>query len=121
MPQRQGLSLKKRRTWLKMNVTDFHDAKSELKRAEHLVYVSLKYTRTVDVIKSIIDRLVSCYDILISSLLEEAIAQGKIERLPTTAGGKVDLLRKLYSDNPVIINNLDFYSILRKLSLAKFD
>ena len=30
----------------------------ELKRVDHLVYVSLKYTRTVDVIRSIIDRLI---------------------------------------------------------------
>ena len=34
-------------------------AKSELKRADHLIFVSLKYTRTVDVIRSIIERLIN--------------------------------------------------------------
>ena len=32
------------------------DSKQEINRADHLIYVSLKYTRTVDVIKSIIER-----------------------------------------------------------------
>ena len=33
------------------------NALSELKRAEHSLFVSLKYTRTVDVIKHIVERL----------------------------------------------------------------
>ena len=28
---------------------NIHDAKQEMKRVDHLIYVSLKYTRTVDV------------------------------------------------------------------------
>ncbi len=34
-------------------------AKEEIKRADHLMYVSLKYTRTVDILKSIIERLIN--------------------------------------------------------------
>ena len=34
-------------------------AKEELKRVDHLFFVSLKYTKTVDVIKSLIDRLIN--------------------------------------------------------------
>ena len=38
----------------------FDEAVQELKRVDHLFWVSLKYTRTVDVIKHVIDRLISC-------------------------------------------------------------
>ncbi len=39
-------------------IEDLEDsALQELKRADHLIYVTLKYTRTVDVIKNTIKRL----------------------------------------------------------------
>ena len=41
---------------------NIENAVSQLKRADHLLYVTLKYTRTVDVIKSIIKRLISAFD-----------------------------------------------------------
>ena len=49
---------------------EFEQAKGELRRADHLMYVSLKYTRTVDVIKSLIMRMLNTYDNLILSLLK---------------------------------------------------
>ena len=41
-----------------------YDAEKELKRVDHLIYVSLKYTRTVDVFKNIIKRLISTIDFI---------------------------------------------------------
>lgn len=46
-------------------------ASQELKRAEHLLYVSLKYTRTADVMQSFIARLVACFDFIIDGLLKK--------------------------------------------------
>lgn len=46
------------------------NAREELKRADHLIYVSLKYTRTVDVIASVISRLISAQQMTIDALLE---------------------------------------------------
>ena len=53
-------------------------AQSELKRADHLTYVSLKYTRTVDVLKSIISRLIATIDEGMDALLHNTKNQGKI-------------------------------------------
>ncbi len=47
-------------------------AQDELKRADHLMFVSLKYTRTVDVIKSIITRLKAAIDAGFEVLLQAA-------------------------------------------------
>ena len=35
------------------------DVKNEVKRVDHLIYVSLKYTRTVDVIRSVVERIIN--------------------------------------------------------------
>lgn len=96
------------------------DAVEELKRAEHLIYVSLKYTRTCDIIKHVIERLIACYDFMFNHLLEKAKDQNEIEVIPFAPAAKAESLKKLYADNDFIQENLNFYLFLRKLSRAKF-
>ena len=57
------------------------NAKEELKRVDHLIYVSLKYTRTVDVIKSIIERMINAFDFSIRAGLEYAKGKKKIKAI----------------------------------------
>ena len=50
---------------------DFEEnAEEELKRADHLIYVTLKYTKTVDVIKNTIKRLINSMDFAVKEGLE---------------------------------------------------
>ena len=37
------------------------NAKEELKRVDHLFYVSLKYTRTADMMRHLIERLINAF------------------------------------------------------------
>ena len=37
---------------------NLENAKEELKRIDHLIYVTLKYTRTVDVLLSVVERMI---------------------------------------------------------------
>jgi hypothetical protein len=97
-----------------------HYAGEELKRAEHLLYVSLKYTRTVDVMKSLIDRLIACFDILIEGILEQKEKENIIFDIPKAPFARVEIVRGLYKDNKQIKNFLDFYTVLRKLSRSPF-
>ena len=96
------------------------EARGELVRADHLIYVSLKYTRTVDVIKSCIDRLINTFDSVILGLLEEAKEQGKIEVIPPAPIMKASALKNLHKDNMKIQNFMDLYLFLRKVTRAKF-
>jgi hypothetical protein len=48
-------------------------------RVDHLIFVSLKYSRTVDVIKSVIKRLISTYEIAMKALLENALEGEKLK------------------------------------------
>jgi hypothetical protein len=92
-----------------------NNAKEEFKRCDHLLYVSLKYTRTVDVIKSLISRMLSCYEFIIKSLILE-----KKKEVPEQIGVKIDLVKKLYSDNIVVMDNISSFVFLRKLDKAGY-
>ncbi|MBN1386522.1 hypothetical protein JW968_06140 [Candidatus Woesearchaeota archaeon] len=97
-----------------------NDSKQEINRADHLIYVSLKYTRTVDVIKSIIERIINAYDFLIEGILQQALDEERISEKPVAAIQKAEKVRELYSSDESIISNMDFYLNLRKINRAKF-
>lgn len=102
-------------------MTDYMDeAKEELKRADHLIFVSLKYTRTCDVIKHVVDRLINCIDFTFTSLLEHLKEQGKVEEVPTAPIPKANLVKQIFPDDEFIPEFADFFIRLRKISKADF-
>ena len=96
------------------------EAKQELKRVDHLVYVSLKYTRTVDVIKSVLERLIAAYDFIVMELLEYIKEQKKIDKFPQTPLERVELIQNTFQDHIELNEALNFYLKLRKLSRAPY-
>ncbi len=96
-------------------------AVQELKRADHSIAVSLKYTRTVDVIKSIIERLINTIGLLLDALVAHAKAQKKIAEVSVLPRVKVEQIRKLYESDRTIIDFCEFYLLLRRIDKAKFD
>ena len=95
------------------------NAVEELKRVDHLIYVSLKYTRTVDVIRSIIKRLMDSYDAIIDGFLIKLEEENKIIDIPLAPMLKVNLVKENYDDEE-IKEGLDFYLYLRKLYRAEY-
>ena len=98
----------------------FDEAIQELKRVDHLFWVSLKYTRTVDVIKHVIDRLISCIGFGLEALLKYAKEKKLVTSIPTNAGLRCDLLKRTFADNLELIDYINFYLRLRKLSKAEY-
>ena len=96
------------------------ESKEELKRADHLLYVSLKYTRTVDVIKSLIERLISGIDFAIEALLQDAKEKKLIKEVPDNTGLKYELARKLRKDDEKINDMVIFCTMLRKINKAEY-
>lgn len=99
-------------------IEDLEDsAREELKRADHLLYVTLKYTRTADVIKNTIKRLISALDFSIQEALEILLLKKKIKEVPKTALLRAELLdekKKEFRDA------MDFYFFLRKIDAADY-
>jgi hypothetical protein len=96
------------------------EAKEELKRADHLIFVSLKYTRTCDVIKHIIERLINCIDFTFTALLESLKEKGKIEEVPKAPIPKAALVKQLFPKDEFIPEFAEFFIRMRKVSKADF-
>lgn len=93
-----------------------YEAKDELKRVDHQIYVSLKYTRTVDVLMNCIGRMIDAYNCLIDSLLKYAVEKKmrKEEYLPITPLERGDVVRELFKDD-IVQKNMELYFLLRKI------
>jgi hypothetical protein len=100
-------------------IDSFEDAAEEFKRAEHLFYVSLKYTRTVDVIRGLIERLISTYDFALMCLMKYAKEQKKISEIPSSPILQCQKAEEIFTDLK-IQKYLDLYVILRKLMRAPY-
>lgn len=95
------------------------DAKEEIKRVDHLFYVSLKYTRTVDMMRKLIERLISTFDFGILSLLLFAQKKKKIKEIPEMPIPQCMVLNETYSDLD-IKEYTDMYVLWRKLMKAPY-
>ncbi len=96
------------------------DAYEEIKRADHLVYVSLKYTRTADVIKNIINRLILALNKMIDALIKKLIKEGRIGEEEMSYPEKIKTLKSEFSDDNTIKEIIEFNTFLRKLNRAEF-
>ncbi|MEM4264056.1 MAG: hypothetical protein QW666_04165 [Candidatus Woesearchaeota archaeon] len=98
-----------------------NNAQKELGRADHLFHVTLKYTRTVDVLKSLIQRLITAMDFGIEALLRQCKEKKLITDVPELPRLRIEILKKEFSDDPEIQRFLEFFMLLRKIEKAKFN
>jgi hypothetical protein len=93
-----------------------YEAKDELKRVDHQIYVSLKYTRTVDVLMNSVGRMIDAYNCLIDALLKYTVDKKmrKEEYIPGTPVERGEMVRELFKDE-VVQKNMELYFLLRKI------
>ena len=97
-----------------MDFEDFEEsAEQELKRADHLLYVTLKYTRTAEVIKNTIKRLVNAYDF--GAL--EALHALKFKNIPDVPRQRMKILG---GEMPQFKKEVDFYILMKNIDAASF-
>ncbi len=92
----------------------------ELKRVDHLFYVSLKYTRTVDMIKHVIERLISTNECAAETMLHFAKGNKLIKEVPATSALRSELLKKVYPNDMYVQEALNLLVLLLKLRRAKY-
>jgi hypothetical protein len=91
------------------------DAKEELKRVDHLIYVSLKYTRTIDIFLNAMGRMIDAYEFMFDALLKHAVENKKLAEIPKTPIEKGNLVKELYADDEQVIKNVNLFFLMRKL------
>ncbi len=83
--------------------------------ADHLFYVSLKYTKTCDVIYNLILRWRKMIETSIETILIHAKKRKKISSMPTNPIGKIELIKKLFKKDKNFLEIIDIYEMFRKI------
>lgn len=97
-------------------IQDADSSNGQMLRADHLFHVTLKYTRTADVIKNLVKRLVNSLEYAITEILEKK----KVKNIPTIALMRADLLKKKFPKNKIIKELIKFYLQLKKIDKGKY-
>ncbi|MEM2956323.1 MAG: hypothetical protein QW041_02000 [Candidatus Pacearchaeota archaeon] len=92
-----------------------HQIENEMKAAQHLLYVSLKYTKTGDVILNLMHRWRLMIEHAIDMMLEKAKKKKLIKEIPTAPKLKATLLAQLLKKEPIVIETLELYSFFRRV------
>ena len=92
------------------------DAKEELKRVDHQIYVSLKYTRTVDVLMNCLGRMIDAYSCMIDALLKYAVEKKIVreEFVPGSPLERLEFSRTIFKDE-IVQKNMELYALMRKV------
>ena len=83
--------------------------------ADHLLYVSLKYTKTCDVIINLLLRWKIMIDLALDKLVEKAKKKKKWKKVVDAPRAKLVQLKKIYARDPIVSETLDLYEFFRDL------
>jgi len=83
--------------------------------ADHLLYVSLKYTKTTEVIQNLILRWNSMIEYALDKLLAHAKKKKKIKSIPSSPKPRLDLIREVFKNQKEVIDALDLHEMFRRL------
>ncbi len=95
-------------------------ALQELKRADHIFYVSLKYARTVDVMRNLIERLIASLEYQAETIAKKKVAEGKLEELPESKPERAAVILGL-KDTEEAKKIIDLLLYLRKIRRSNFE
>ena len=89
--------------------------------ADHLLYVSLKYTKTCDVIINLLLRWAKMIETSINKILEYAKKKKKISSIPLSPIEKIDKVKELLKKDKEFIEVIDIYEMFRKIRELKIE
>ncbi len=87
--------------------------------ADHLLYVSLKYTKTCDVILNLLLRWRKMIETSINEILKHAKKKKKISSVSPNSVGKIEQIQKLFRKNEEFLKVIELYEMLRKIEDLK--
>jgi len=91
------------------------DIEKEMKAAQHLLYVSLKYTKTGDVIRNLMYRWKIMIEHAVDLMLNKARKKKLVKEIPVAPKLKIMLLADLLKKEPIVIDTLKLYSFFRRV------
>lgn len=83
--------------------------------ADHLLYVSLKYTKTCDVILNLLARWKSLIEISFDVLLENSIDAGKVPHAPESPKQRIEFIKKYFNKSDEIQKVIPLYIFFKRV------
>ena len=83
--------------------------------ADHLLYVSLKYTKTCDVIINLLLRWKIMIEMAMDKLVDKAKKDKKWKPIPDAPRAKLIQLKKIYEKDKIISETLELYEFFRDI------
>jgi len=87
----------------------------EKKIAQHLFYTSLKYTKTTDLMISIMKRWASTIDKTIEICLKVAKKKKMISEIPKLPKLKIEMMKKVFKKEEKVKKMLELYEVFRNI------
>ncbi len=83
--------------------------------ADHLLYVSLKYTKTCDVIMNLMLRWRKMINTSIEAILRHAKKKKKIKSVPASPVGQIESMKGIFKKDKNILDTIALFEMLRKI------
>ena len=87
--------------------------------ADHLMYVSMKYTKTCDVMINLLKRWKIMIDYSFDGLLEKTKKKKKIKKIPTAPKLKLDMIKEVFKKNPEVMDAVKEYEMFKLIDILK--
>ena len=87
--------------------------------ADHLLYVSMKYTKTCDVMLNLINRWKSMIELCVDAMLTKLKKKKKIKSIPDAPKMKVLTLRKALKKEPIVLETLDNFEFFKRIPILE--
>lgn len=83
--------------------------------ADHLLYVSLKYTKTCDVIVNLLLRWKEMIEMSVDKLLKHAKKKKIIPSVSTNPVGRIEEIKKLFKKDENFLEVIELYDMFKKI------
>ena len=81
--------------------------------ADHLLYVSMKYTKTCDVMINLLQRWKIMMDYAFDALLDKAKKKKMIKKIPNAPKLRIDAIRETFADEEAVMDALKEYMMFK--------
>ena len=81
--------------------------------ADHLLYVSMKYTKTCDVMINLLKRWKIMIDYSFDGLLEKAKKKKMIKTIPEASKLRLDVIKQVFKNNKEIMDAMEMYEMFK--------
>ena len=92
-----------------------HRIEKEKKSAEHLLFASMKYTKTCDVMVNLLHTWRSMIELCVEAILEHAKKKKLIKVIPEAPRARIEVVELISKKNPIVMKTMIFYLFLRRI------